>query len=46
MSGLQYLRENRDPNLESVAQANLNQLRSAHMLPEANDGTDGINYDT
>jgi hypothetical protein len=52
MQGLAYLKENKNPNLEADAIANLNKLRGFHMVgpsfsaQKAYDATDGINYDT
>jgi hypothetical protein len=52
MQGLAHLRENKNPNLEADAIANLNKLRGFHMVgpsfsgQKVYDATDGINYDT
>lgn len=52
MQGLIYLKENKNPNLEADAIANLNKLRGSHMVgpsysaQKPYDATDGINYDT
>ena len=52
MQGLIYLKENKNPNLEADAIANLNKLRGSHMVgpsfsaQKQYDATDGINYDT
>ena len=53
MQDLAFLKENKNPNLEADAIANLNKLRGSHMMGPrfsgqkgAYDATDGINYDT
>jgi hypothetical protein len=36
MTDLEYLKENKNPNFEAQAVANLNQLRQSHMIPVMN----------
>ena len=52
MQDLAYLKENKNPNIEAEAIANLNKLRGTHLAgasfqgTQYNDATDGINYET